>query len=85
MQRVQVTPQVLSLIWRQLLIPSPAGSIIVRPGIYDRVRDVVVREVGVIRIAVEGKLEDTGTRHLKLIAERTNVRCDQTQILSNER
>ena len=44
-----------------------------------------MREVRVIRIAVEGKLQDTGPGHLKLIAERTNVRCDQTQILSNER
>src|SRR5262245_64058393 len=47
-RRFQVSPQILPLVRRQLFIPSAARGIIMRPRIYDRVRDVVVRKVRVI-------------------------------------
>src|SRR5262249_53732951 len=78
-------PQILSLIGCQLFIPFTACGIVMRPGVYDRVRDVVVREVRIVRTAVESKLKDTRSGYLKLIAKRINVRSDQPQILGNER
>ena len=56
-----------------------------RAGIDDSVRDVVVREVRVVRMAVESKLQDTCSRNVELVAERANIRRDQAQILSDER
>src|SRR2546425_3163585 len=47
-RRLQISPQVLPLVQRQLFIPSAARRIIMGAGIYDRVGDIVLREVRVI-------------------------------------
>jgi hypothetical protein len=36
-------------------------------------------------VAVEGELEDSCPGHLKLVAQLTNVRRDESQVLRNER
>ena len=53
-------------------------------GVYHRIAIVVVREIRIIGLAVESKLEDTHPRQLKLIAKSIHIRCDQPQILSDE-
>src|SRR5271157_2241244 len=54
-------------------------------GINDCVGDVVVGEVRVIGVAVEGKLQNPCPGHVELVAEGTNVWRDHAKILRNER
>src|SRR5207247_239875 len=54
-------------------------------GVRHRVGDVVVREVRVIRRAVEGELKNPAPRQMELVEEGPYVRRDQPQVLGDER
>ena len=82
---LQVTPQVLPLVIRQFFEPAAGRVIVVGPGIHHGIWNVIVREIWVISVAVKGELENSCPGHLKLVAERTHVRCDEPQILRDER
>ena len=56
-----------------------------RAGVHDHVRDVVVREVRVIGMAVEGELEDLRPGQAELVAQGEHVGRDQPQVLGDER
>ncbi len=56
-----------------------------RPGVYDRVAIVVVRQIRIIGLAIECELEDTHARKVKFVAERVHVGRDQPQILGDKR
>ena len=54
-------------------------------GVHHRVGDVVVGKMRVIRVAVEGKLQDPRPGQVELVAKGAHVRRDQPQVLRNER
>src|SRR5262245_54007346 len=54
-------------------------------GIDHGVSNVGVRQVWIICLAVESKLQHPCPRHVELVAERADIRRDQAQILSDER
>src|SRR5437870_13061369 len=79
-----VTPQVLPLVLGQFFVPLSSRRIVVGAGIRDRVVDKVVRQIWVVRMTVEGKLEDSSPRQLKLITQCLHVRRDNTQIFDDK-
>ena len=45
----------------------------------------IVREMNVVGAAVEGKLQNACSRRWELVAKGRHVRCDETEVLRNER
>src|SRR4029077_1361523 len=85
LELLYVLPHILSLVIRQFFKPAETCRIVVCAGVNHCIGDVVVREIGVIRMTVEGELQDPSPRQLKLVAECVYVRRDQSQILDDER
>jgi hypothetical protein len=56
----------------------------VRAGVNDSIVDEVPRQIGIIRVAVEGELEDPGARNMELVAQGPHVWSDYPQILGDE-
>jgi len=54
-------------------------------GIRDGIVWDVLRQVGIVPIAVEGKLQNLGTRHLELVTECLHIWSDNAQIFDDER
>lgn len=50
-------------------------------GIRDGIVWDVLGQIGIVPIAVEGKLQNLGPRHLKLVTERLHVWSNHTQDL----
>ncbi len=69
---------------RQLLVPRPAGRIVVRAGVDHCVCRIVVRQVWILGLAIKPKLQDTHSRKVELVAQRVDIGRDVTQILGNE-
>ena len=82
---LQVIPQILPLPVRQFFKPAASRGIVMSTGIHDRVGARSCREVGVVRLAVEGELQHSHPGKMKLVAERGHVRRDQSQIFGDER
>src|SRR5271157_5933680 len=82
---LEVTPEVLSLGIGQFSVPLPSGSIVVGTRVYNGVMWDVLRKVGITRITVKGKLQNSRPRQLKLVAQCLYVRSNDTQIFHDER
>ena len=54
-------------------------------GIGDGIVWNILRQVGIVPIAVEGKLQNFGPRHLELVTECPHIWSDNAQILDDER
>jgi hypothetical protein len=74
-------PQVLFLLIRQFLEPAAGGRIIVRASIYDSIGHKVARQVRIVTLAIESKLEHAHSRQLEAVAQRMHIARDQPQIL----
>src|ERR1700756_1972992 len=81
----EVVPKVLPLIIRQLFIPFSCWSIVMGTGIRDGILWDVLRQVGIVQVAVKGKLQNFGPRHLELVTQRLHIWGDDAQIFDDER
>jgi|HubBroStandDraft_6_1064221.scaffolds.fasta_scaffold03500_7 hypothetical protein len=81
---LKVTPEVLSLVIGQFSVPLPSGSIVVGTRVYNGVIWDVVRKVEIPRITVKGKLQNSRSWQLKLVAQCLYVRSNDTQIFDDE-
>jgi len=81
----QIPPEKVPLGGGQFFVPLARRGIVVGAGVYDRIGDVVVRQMRVIRMSVEAELQHPCPRQTELVAQCGNVRRDQPQILGNER
>src|SRR5262249_7737024 len=82
---LEIVPQVLPLPVGQFLVPRVSWGIVMRSGIGDRVGHKVVRKIRVVGMAVEGKLENSSTRQLKLVPECRYIRSNNAKIFDDER
>ena len=65
--------------------PADAGGVVVGAGIDHPVRALVVGwQVGVIRIAIEGELEDLHPRQLEVVAQGFNAGGDHAQVFGHQ-
>jgi hypothetical protein len=55
-----------------------------RAGIGDCIVDKVVRQIGIVRMTIEGELQDARPRHTKLVAQGLHVGRNHTQIFRDE-
>src|SRR5690242_9689001 len=62
-------------------MPLASRRIVMGAGVYDRVTDVIVWQIGIVSVTIERELQDAGARQLKLVAEQRHVRSDGAQIL----
>ena len=70
---------------RQGFKPAPSGVVVVCSCAGNGVRDAIVGEMRIIRIAIEAELEHANSRQLELIAQRNNVLSDNAEVFGNER
>ena len=56
-----------------------------RARVCDGIKTVIVRKMGIARIAIEAELEDSDSRQLELITKGNDVRSDIAEVLGNER
>src|SRR5262249_16492540 len=69
---------------RQFLEPAAGRGVVVGTGVHHGVENVVVRQMRVIRTAIEGELEDACPGYVELVSERAHISCDQPEILCDE-
>jgi hypothetical protein len=81
----RITPGDLANMLRQRIEPTPRGVIVVRSRISNGVRDAVVGEMRITRIAIEAELEHSDSRQLELIAKRNHIGSDNAEVFGNER
>jgi hypothetical protein len=55
-----------------------------RAGISHSIVDKVVRQIRIIRMTIEGELQDAHPRQSKLVAQSSHIGRNQTQIFRNE-
>jgi hypothetical protein len=53
-------------------------------GVHHSIGHVVLREVGVRRIAIEGELKNACPGYAELVAECVHIRCDQPEVFGDE-
>jgi hypothetical protein len=82
---LQVTPQIPALVFRQGVVPAARRIVVVRAGINGAVLNVVVRQMRIVRVAVEGELQHTHAGQLELIPQRRYRRRDDSQVLGQQR
>src|SRR5580692_2639781 len=82
---LEITPEVLSLVIGQFSVPLPSGSVVVGTRVHNGVIWDVVRKVGITRSTVKGKLQNSCSRQLKLVAQCLYIRSNDTQIFDDER
>ena len=67
--------------FRRGVVPAARRVVVVRPGVNHAIVNDVMRQMRIIRIAIERELKHAHARQLKLIAERRHRRRDQPQVL----
>src|SRR4029450_7446941 len=65
-------------------VPPARGRIVVRPRVDDRVGDVVVGQIRIVGMAVEGELQHPRSGNPERAAERGHVWRDRSQVLRDE-
>src|SRR5690606_923892 len=81
----QVTESVVPLVGRATSEPAEGSVVVMRSGVDDRVRLVVVGEVRVVAAATERELQDPHSRVAELLPQRMDVRRYDPQILHDDR
>jgi hypothetical protein len=84
MRSLQVIPEVLTLIVGQFVVPLSSWGVVMGACVDDGVADEVLREVWVVGMTVESKLQNTCSRKLKLVAQRHYVCSDNAEIFNDE-
>src|SRR5260370_41326860 len=72
-------------VFRQRLEPGPSCRIIMCARIDHRVWSVVVREMRVVGMTIKGELENAHSGHVEFVAQRTDIGCNNPQVLGYER
>jgi hypothetical protein len=80
----EVAPEVLTLVVGQFLIPLSSCSIVMRARIGHGIVDKVVRQMWIVRMTIEGELQDAHPRQTKLVAQGLYVGRNHTQIFRKE-
>src|SRR5690348_16854303 len=70
---------------RYTLKPTNRCVVIARASVSHNVRDVVVRQVDVLRVAAKPKLQDAHARKTKTVAQLDYVRRDHAEVFRNDR
>src|SRR5208283_1915054 len=81
---IDVAPQDFFLEIGQFFIPFASWRIVVRACIRNCVTDKVLRKIRIVSVTIEGELQNSCTRDLKLIAQQRHVLSDQPQILGDK-
>src|SRR5262249_21764424 len=66
---------------RAVLEPSEDSVVVVGPGARDDVAGILVGQMHVVRLAVEGELKDAHAGEAELVTQAVDVRRDQPQVL----
>src|SRR5579871_1566240 len=69
----------------KLFEPLAGGRVIVRARVDYGVSYKIPRKVRIVFMAIEGKLQDPRSWNLELIAKFFDIRCNQAEILGDER
>jgi len=59
--------------------------IVMRPNVRHGIGDEAVRQIRIVRMTVEGELQDSRSGQLKSIPQRLQIRSDDSQIFDDER
>src|SRR5262245_39335182 len=81
----QIGPEPTSLTIRQFIKPTASCSIVMCTRVHHCIRGVIMREMDVIRAAIEGELQDARSRDVELVAKSRHVRCNYAEVLGDER
>ena len=74
----------VALVFWSRVVPTASRIIVVRASVYDAVVNEVMRQMRVVGIAVERKLKHAHARQMKLVSQRRDRRCDDTEILGKQ-
>ena len=70
---------------RQVLEPRQCRVVVMRAGVDHARHAMVVRQIGIIRPAVKGELQNFHARQIESVAQRMDFRGDETEILGHHR
>src|SRR5262249_1262791 len=67
------------------IVPATSGVIVVRTRIDDTIMNTVVRQMRVVGVAIESKLQHAHSGQLELIAQRSDRGRDEAQVFGQQR